>query len=1071
MEQLEKLKKLIEQKAQYWYMVVTSFALLEILNCGILKHFIPFWAVTCVTVFLLLLMMGYVGVLYLHVRHKYREYLENNKNILLERVGLLEQNMNEMNEKNTELENRLADLIQRQNEDHTEKILNVIDNALKTELDAFNKTSNETMEKLSGFEENFDITSSRINDNLDKHGNLLLDKLIDNQKEENALFIEQSSLLTDKLESMESGFQEISDRNAYAAQEQAETLLSQCITLEKNLDGLIHEKADMLRGQTDLLNREAEILSEKLDDMQQKADQSMQECSAQMTAHTQAVLDKTEVSAKEASKAVTDYLNLVQETILNSNEKNGAEMKELAEIHMQQNAAENKQLNELIEKKSAMLTEQNTELNKEILESNERMMENAGINTEGILTHIAEAAKAGSTHLEQKTEVLTDRLDALQMKADQSMRECGERMEQHKAAVVASVEESSRTNSAEIRASIEETSGRTDGLMREMAESAAGHLTDVQKLISKLAEDEKGWIDEQSLAILGEMKEASAVENTLIREKADEALRTMELCSEKTDRLIAAQGVMIDGLIKDQGFKTGELIEERGNKTDELVNVQEIKISELVKAQGIKLSEQMETQGAKTEELIEARGNKADELMSAQGIRISELIEARGNKTDELMSNQGVKISELIEERGSKTDELMKAQKFEMNELMKTQGTKVGDLIEKQGIETNDLIKAQEIKTEDLIKAQGAMIHGLFQTQETKTEELISSQGTMTNNLIKAQGDRVDGLIKAHGELADKQLNALGNKIDIYENKTRVHSEKLAEQVVRITRELNEHQEQALHLYEKEVQAITVGLEEQVIRVQNGLEKRMDQLSVGTSMLQQSITKLLVQVLDNTDENAEKADRSYNYLFKQVNDFSKNTKSQIEQLKNELERRKQEEEQAHKTQLHAIYEDTSQVSRLNDTVTSYSKIVEVYQAGVNGKLNNLESQIASLNSLAQMLKNASEQRESVAPAGKNPNRVEEIHDQETGMTIFNHYKGNKLVLSEMKSGKKKIYEMEYDKDGRITRSRNYDNAGNVTTEMHFYTNGQVEERTERILVDGKIRIVKTKFDPNGKKIN
>ena len=188
-------------------------------------------------------------------------------------------------------------------------------------------------------------------------------------------------------------------------------------------------------------------------------------------------------------------------------------------------------------------------------------------------------------------------------------------------------------------------------------------------------------------------------------------------------------------------------------------------------------------------------------------------------------------------------------------------------------------------------------------------------------------------------------------------------------------------------------------------------------------------------------------------------------------MKNELERRKQEEEQAHKTQLHAIYEDTSQVSRLNDTVTGYSKIVEAYQAGLNGKLNNLESQIVSLNSLAQMLKNASEQRESAAPAGKNPNRVDEIHDQETGMTIFNHYKGNKLVLSEMKSGKKKIYEMEYDKDGRITRSRNYDNAGNVTTEMHYYTNGQVEERTERILVDGKIRIVKTKFDPNGKKIN
>ena len=137
------------------------------------------------------------------------------------------------------------------------------------------------------------------------------------------------------------------------------------------------------------------------------------------------------------------------------------------------------------------------------------------------------------------------------------------------------------------------------------------------------------------------------------------------------------------------------------------------------------------------------------------------------------------------------------------------------------------------------------------------------------------------------------------------------------------------------------------------------------------------------------------------------------------------------------------------------------------------RLDRLQDQVANLNSLSDVIRNfaAVQQQAGQAAASekKEPDRTEEIRDPETGITVFNHYKNNKLISSEMRKGRQKTYEVEYDAQGRIIHSRNFDANGLVSTDLQFYPNGQVKTRTERVTVDGKVMTVTSQFDEQGNK--
>ena len=248
------------------------------------------------------------------------------------------------------------------------------------------------------------------------------------------------------------------------------------------------------------------------------------------------------------------------------------------------------------------------------------------------------------------------------------------------------------------------------------------------------------------------------------------------------------------------------------------------------------------------------------------------------------------------------------------------------------------------------------------------------------------------------------------------------------------------------------------------------MEAKAEELSNKASVMQNELARLMIQLLDDQEEDAQKAKSASDGIFNQIVRFSNEARRQIESIQGSLDTSVRAIEAIKSAIDASANEKYSQTSLINDKVDTYSKTAGNYQKVIFTRLDRLQDQVANLNSLSDVIKNfAAVQQQAAASEKKEPDRTEEIRDPETGITVFNHYKNNKLISSEMRKGRQKTYEVEYDAQGRIIHSRNFDANGLVSTDLQFYPNGQVKTRTERVTVDGKVMTVTSQFDEQGNK--
>ena len=248
------------------------------------------------------------------------------------------------------------------------------------------------------------------------------------------------------------------------------------------------------------------------------------------------------------------------------------------------------------------------------------------------------------------------------------------------------------------------------------------------------------------------------------------------------------------------------------------------------------------------------------------------------------------------------------------------------------------------------------------------------------------------------------------------------------------------------------------------------MEAKAEELSNKASVMQNELARLMIQLLDDQEEDAQKAKSASDGIFNQIVRFSNEARRQIESIQGSLDTSVRAIEAIKSAIDASANEQYSQTSLINDKVDTYSKTAGNYQKVIFTRLDRLQDQVANLNSLSDVIKNfAAVQQQAAASEKKEPDRTEVIRDPETGITVFNHYKNNKLISSEMRKGRQKTYEVEYDAQGRIIHSRNFDANGLVSTDLQFYPNGQVKTRTERVTVDGKVMTVTSQFDEQGNK--
>ena len=226
----------------------------------------------------------------------------------------------------------------------------------------------------------------------------------------------------------------------------------------------------------------------------------------------------------------------------------------------------------------------------------------------------------------------------------------------------------------------------------------------------------------------------------------------------------------------------------------------------------------------------------------------------------------------------------------------------------------------------------------------------------------------------------------------------------------------------------------------------------------------QELVKQANSILDKSDENTDYVSEKYNRVFDQIQSVAKESKILIKRVNDAIEENKNTIIQSQNAVTDSIGSHFQDVKNKEKELESLKAVVERNFINISSELEITRGQLSSLNSLSVLIKNLSEKREDKVE--KKQNRIETIEDPDSGLTVKNEYKQDKLVTSQMFRGSKKVYDVFYGNRGEIVSTKNYDELGKVSLEMTYHSNGQVKERIEYI--SGKAEL--SKFDANGNKI-
>lgn len=890
MNYLGKVKKYLESKGKQWYIVVASLLILEILNYDILQKVVPFWICTFVTVIILVLLMGYIGVMYLYVRGKYKGYFEEKKVMLVDRIDALEDNINEMNAKNIELENQLVDILKKEISDNKDAIINQIDSTSNSEMYLIKEKTAETIEKVSVFQTHFEETSMHISSNIENKSKEINKVFTDNQKKEHALISEQANSLSEKICVMEAELNRAIEEQAILAKEQSDAILNYGTTMSQYLNAFIEEQTNSL-----------EIKVEELKDELCEANKFMSS-----SAENQAISILERIS--EASNIGSNLLNENVDSILSKIAETEASGKKLVD-------------EKVVDLKAIIQIVQEN-----INDGNNEFIRKTDQNTIFIQKQIKDRSDAQNSLLTNKIAELLDRMNTIHEETNKATEDSNCNIKQY---------------SGDIISKIEEISEKENRLSIENINVISQKLAVIKNELAKSSEDSARKSDEHTGDILNKISEKSEVGNVLLSKKAKELGDMFQIMQEKVE----------------------------------------------------KYNEEEKTSANEHNAIILSKIGEASEL---------------SNKfVDE-------KVNDLTKELDG------------INEKFK---------------------KVNDVNRQEFIEKSAEIVNQLAFYLES-TEGFVKEQTYIVNKHFKVMDDNIAKVSEENRDISDKMID----------------------KILSITDEVREEQKLLINNRGDEIHNAIGCIEEQVGSIQIDIERKTEKFVNDTTEIQNSLTNLLVQVLDNLDKNGQKIEKSYDHIFNQISDFSKNTKKNIEALKSKLEYEQQEDDKGQKIKFDLLFGKVKQINKSEDVIVSLSNAIGKKQTDLIGKLDNIEAQISNLNSLSRLVKNVSNQKtEEIKEI--NPNREERITDAETGMTILNTYKSNELVLSQMYSGNRKTYEVEYDKEGEMARSRNYDNKGNISTDINYYPSGQVKERVENIKVDGIIKSVKTKFDERGSKIN
>lgn len=561
---------------------------------------------------------------------------------------------------------------------------------------------------------------------------------------------------------------------------------------------------------------------------------------------------------------------------------------------------------------------------------------------------------------------------------------------------------------------LENSMSKVLNLVSTTENSMKENLSEITDLIDRNAESNKANIDASREVLHQEINSNGnkAEENTININKNIEEVRTMFIESVTTllETIDASVQVIQKENIDNIASQTKELIEKLDNILEENKNSFDGNLEEIEESRSL-IVEKLSLIDEANSTVFNHVNAKANEILSSSGDLDNKL-----NMVSEMLENFEQQTISAIVESSSTVSQEVKDGAIQSTIHMNDVSEKVIEIIQKNGNDTVEKLNHQ------------------------KEEILFAIDGSE----IKAQKN-YDSIVDVLSEI----------KISLDEVETEISNAEKGN--VELTEELKKSIEFELQNIGDELSKIEEIQSDNVVHIIELVDGKL----LG---LNQELIKQANSILDKSDENTDYVSEKYTRVFNQIQSVAKESKILINKVNDAIEENKNTIIQSKDSVSNLVGSYFQGIKSKENELKSLKAVVERNFLNISSELEITRGQLSSLNSLSVLIKNLSEKREDKVE--RKQNRIETIEDPDSGLTVKNEYRQDKLVTSQMFRGSKKVYDVVYDNRGKIVSTKNYNESGKVNLEMTYHSNGQVKERTEYIF--GKAEI--SRFDANGNKI-
>lgn len=652
-------------------------------------------------------------------------------------------------------------------------------------------------------------------------------------------------------------------------------------------------------------------------------------------------------------------------------------------------------------------------------------------------------AERNKTNIDESREALLQEIKSNGNKADENTTNINKNIKEVRNSLTESVTKLMETTDASLKTvkkeSIDNIANQTkdllaklDNILAENKNSFDGNFEEIQKsrdlIVEKLRSiDEANQVRTKEYHDIVEGKLASTDER-LIKEFANIGTSIANQTSELTEK--------IDTVIMENKSGSAANLEELQKTRDIIVD----KITDVDQANQVKEQEYYNS--------VEEKLNASDDKVLREFANIKELAKEMEEKRKEAdsIAVDGVhaKANEILSSSGDLANKLNM-----VSEALEGFEQRTVSAIAESSASVSQGVKDGVIQSTSHMNDVSERVIEIIQKNDKDTAEKLDYQSqeilsAISGSSTKAQ-ENYDSLVGVLSEV----------KLSLNEVETEISNAEKGN--AELTEELKKSIASELQNVGDELSKIEGIQNDNVVQIIELVDSKLLELN-------QELVKQANSILDKSDENTDYVSEKYNRVFDQIQSVAKESKILIKRVNDAIEENKNTIIQSQNAVTDSIGSHFQNVKNKEKELESLKAVVERNFINISSELEITRGQLSSLNSLSVLIKNLSEKREDKVE--KKQNRIETIEDPDSGLTVKNEYKQDKLVTSQMFRGSKKVYDVFYGNRGEIVSTKNYDELGKVSLEMTYHSNGQVKERIEYI--SGKAEL--SKFDANGNKI-